>query len=321
MRVYGDMPVDTLIHCDDESNDELTHWGIKGMRWGVRRYQNKDGSLTTAGKRKLKAESDKLKEEERVLKNRKATKAKFDRLAAKKKALEDQKKELDDAGNRSKKGKTEDTKSTKKSVKDMTDEELITAINRKRLEDTYNQMHPEPVKKGNSFVKDFWDKSAVPAIQEAGKGLIKDSLTKLGKKYLGLNTEQTEDYVTRLGKEVKKMTLEKQYKKLKEEFEAEAAKAAAKEASKNDDPDADTSNNRQKNHKDDDGPEVIEGEFVGGGRRGQQWTKTSAKKTTDDIIDAEFEDITPRDASNYPATQTGRSYIQGLLPAPKKDDD
>lgn len=29
--------------------NELHHWGIKGMRWGVRRYQNKDGSLTKAG--------------------------------------------------------------------------------------------------------------------------------------------------------------------------------------------------------------------------------------------------------------------------------
>jgi hypothetical protein len=31
---------------------ELYHWGVKGMRWGVRRYQNKDGSLTPAGKKR-----------------------------------------------------------------------------------------------------------------------------------------------------------------------------------------------------------------------------------------------------------------------------
>lgn len=34
-------------------NDELRHHGIKGMKWGVRRYQNKDGSLTLAGKKRL----------------------------------------------------------------------------------------------------------------------------------------------------------------------------------------------------------------------------------------------------------------------------
>ena len=35
-------------------NNELQHWGIKGMKWGVRRYQNKDGTLTLAGKRREK---------------------------------------------------------------------------------------------------------------------------------------------------------------------------------------------------------------------------------------------------------------------------
>lgn len=34
------------------SSQDLEHHGILGMKWGVRRYQNKDGSLTAAGKRR-----------------------------------------------------------------------------------------------------------------------------------------------------------------------------------------------------------------------------------------------------------------------------
>ena len=39
------------------SQNELYHHGIKGMKWGVRRFQNEDGSLTTAGKKRYGDES------------------------------------------------------------------------------------------------------------------------------------------------------------------------------------------------------------------------------------------------------------------------
>ena len=43
---------DELYHTNVRRlrEDELYHHGVKGQRWGVRRYQNEDGSLTEAGK-------------------------------------------------------------------------------------------------------------------------------------------------------------------------------------------------------------------------------------------------------------------------------
>ena len=41
--------------------NELYHYGIKGMRWGIRRYQNPDGSRTALGKKRESSRNDKEK--------------------------------------------------------------------------------------------------------------------------------------------------------------------------------------------------------------------------------------------------------------------
>ena len=55
----NDIYVGSLI-----SNSYLEHHGIKGMHWGVRRFQREDGSLTSAG-RKRKASNEKKNEAEK----------------------------------------------------------------------------------------------------------------------------------------------------------------------------------------------------------------------------------------------------------------
>lgn len=63
-------------------NIELYHHGIKGMRWGIRRFQNKNGSLTPAGKKRLSR-----KERKNLEKAREAAKAKREHEAAKNRAI------------------------------------------------------------------------------------------------------------------------------------------------------------------------------------------------------------------------------------------
>lgn len=44
----------------------IQHYGIKGMKWGVRRYQNKDGTLTAEGKKREAAkDADRAEIEDR----------------------------------------------------------------------------------------------------------------------------------------------------------------------------------------------------------------------------------------------------------------
>jgi hypothetical protein len=62
---------------------ELYHFGIKGQKWGVRRYQNKDGSLTNAGKKRYNVLGEKLEKHKQHLIDKYKAQGKSDEEAVK----------------------------------------------------------------------------------------------------------------------------------------------------------------------------------------------------------------------------------------------
>lgn len=152
-------------------NGELYHHGVLGMKWGRRRYQNKDGTLTPAGKKRYDKEMEKAKAEQKILKNKQRTQAKIDKLNALKKNNEDLKTSLD--GSTKEKAVKQQTEKPKTKIKEMSNEELQAKIDRMNLEKRYKDLmqerNPPPNKEGKAFVKDI--------VKTSGKNILTQATT------------------------------------------------------------------------------------------------------------------------------------------------
>lgn len=156
------------------STDELYHWGIKGMKWGVRRYQNKDGTLTDAGKKRYDSEADKggynqTKADGTRFKQTKKGKTEVLKADARRYAKED------DEALRSVVNETRNMTSALKNLNEssirrtknsrpqmdlskMSDKEMRDQINRKLLEKQYNDMFaPQKSTRGREYVNEVLD--------------------------------------------------------------------------------------------------------------------------------------------------------------------
>ena len=82
-------PIDEIYNLDLVNKPELMHFGIKGMKWGVRRYQNPDGTLTEAGKKREAKREARIRKREarREAKIRKRESKKHDHIMRDRKAF------------------------------------------------------------------------------------------------------------------------------------------------------------------------------------------------------------------------------------------
>lgn len=143
---------------------EIYHHGIKGQKWGVRRYQNADGSLTSEGQKRYERdvrENNAKKKDNRAIIDgpdpKRWVSEDLDRSKQVVDAHSDLVKELK---------KLEQTTTPKSAPKkldltEMSDKELRDRINRELLEQQYNKLFadtsPQQVSKGRAILQDTLD--------------------------------------------------------------------------------------------------------------------------------------------------------------------
>ena len=289
-------------------NPELKHWGIKGMKWGIRRYQNKDGSLTRAGK---KRQADNLE------KARQAKKAKQDEIREREEK-------------RSKLLKSTDASELYKNRDLLSTEEINERLNRlnaeQRLSQLSNQTKSTGMDKVNKAlavgrkineVYEFTNTPVMKALkkqlglEKAEKRLGLDEVYKMRDK---LSDKQLQDAL-------KRASTEKAIKKILDEREAERKTSTSSNEGTKQTSSSESKNTKSSKTEQSKSDEPLKGTVEGKGnsksniKNDQDQTYQKKEKPDDyyDPIDITFSGDTT--VSGVPVTtrSTGSKYVNDIL--------
>lgn len=122
----------------NQPHSHLAHHGIKGMKWGVRRFRNEDGSLTEAGKNRYYDEKGKLSAEGKRLES---TYSNRNKIISGARGVTSGARQIVNASNNGPRNRYNKRKNlTQEEMDAMSDADLRALVNRLNLEQQYSNL-------------------------------------------------------------------------------------------------------------------------------------------------------------------------------------